>query len=200
MDRHEVRRAWDRVSETYARQRDPDGDDAALIDDLLAELSPDPLVLDVGCGDGARTLANLPPGSIGLDFSRAGLDLAAERVPDARLIQADMTAIPLPEGSVDAITAYHAVFHVPREEHPAVYREFARVLRPGGRLLMTLPGGAFETVRSGWMGGSMFFSAPGREATLGSLRDAGFRALRTTTAGDPLGSQSEFVFATLTSG
>jgi SAM-dependent methyltransferase len=195
MDRNAVRRAWDDISETYAARRDPEGSDAALIDDLLARCPPDPLVLDVGCGDGARTLANLPAGSLGLDVSRRGLELAADTVPDARLLQAEMTAIPLAASAVDAVTAYHAVFHVPRADHPAVYAEFARVLAPGGVVLMTLPGGRFETVRHDWMGGSMLFSAPGRERTLDQLRAAGFEDLRTETATDPLGSTSEFVFA-----
>ncbi|GGK57624.1 class I SAM-dependent methyltransferase [Haloarcula sebkhae] len=197
MDRNEVRRAWDSVSETYAERRDPTGSDAALLDDLLERLAEAPTVLDVGCGDGARTLANLPSNSVGLDFSRAGLNLAAETVPESRLVQGDVTALPIATDSVDAITAYHAVFHVPRDQHPAVYREFARVLRPGGTVLMTLPSGQFETVRRGWMGGSMFFSAPGRRATLDQLADAGFTETETVTATDPLGSDSEFVFATL---
>ncbi|MES3516837.1 MAG: class I SAM-dependent methyltransferase [Natronomonas sp.] len=195
MDRNEIRRSWDEVSETYAKRRDPSGSDADLIDDLLAELPPNPLVLDVGCGDGARTLRNLPAGSIGLDISRGGLSLAAETVPEARLLQADMAALPLDAGSVDGITAYHAVFHVPRAEHGRVYREFARVLAPGGWLLSTLPGGRFETVRRGWMGGKMFFSSPGRERTLELLESAGFGPIRTETATDPLGSSTEFVLA-----
>lgn len=195
MDRNDVRRAWDAVSETYADRRDPDGSDAALIDDLLVTLPPDPDVLDVGCGDGARTLANLPPGSVGLDVSRRGLELATETVPDAGLVGGDMTELPFVADAFDAITAYHAVFHVPRERHPAVYGEFARTLRDGGWLLMTLPSGRFETVRRGWMGGRMFFSTPGRDRTLEALRGAGFSELRTETATDPLGSDTEFVFA-----
>jgi SAM-dependent methyltransferase len=200
MDRNDVRRAWDDVAATYAARRDPDGSDAALIDDLLAGLPADPDVLDVGCGDGARTLANLPAGSVGLDVSRRGLDLASETVPDARLVHGEMSALPVGADRFDAITAYHAVFHVERERHPAVYEEFARALRPGGRLLMTLPGGRFETVRRGWMGGRMFFSAPGRDRTLAQLRDAGFVEVETTTATDPLGSSTEFVLATLADG
>lgn len=197
MDRDAVRRAWDDVSETYARQRDPTGSDADLLDELVDLVGADATVLDVGCGDGARTLANLPPRSVGLDISRPGLELARERVPNARLVQGEMTQLPVAADSVDAITSYHAVFHVPREDHPGVYREFARVLRPGGTLLMTLPGGRFETVREGWMGGRMLFSAPGRSATFSQLREAGFGNVRTRTVSDPLGTDAEFVFADL---
>jgi SAM-dependent methyltransferase len=197
MNRTEIRRAWDDVAETYARRRDPTGSDADLLDELRDRLGPDPTVLDVGCGDGARTLANLPEGSLGFDVSRTGLELAAGNLPDARLVQAEMREIPFRADTVDAITAYHAVFHVPRAAHPDVYREFARVLRPGGQLLMTLPSGRFETVREGWMGGRMLFSAPGRDATLSQLRDAGFEDIETRTVSDPLGSGAEFVFATL---
>lgn len=198
MDRAQLRQAWDDVAETYANRRDADGSDAALIDDIfLPNLPADPDVLDVGCGDGARTLANLPAGSVGLDISRRGLALATEEVPAAPLVQGEMTHLPCAEDTFDGITAYHAVFHVPREEHGAVYREFARVLRPDGLVLMTLPSGRFETVRSGWMGGRMFFSAPGREQTLAMLRDAGFVDIQTTTATDPLGSSTEFVRARL---
>ncbi|GGJ16262.1 methyltransferase type 11 [Halobellus salinus] len=200
MDRTDVRQAWDAVADAYASHRDPTGSDADLLSTLRDELGPAPTVLDVGCGDGARTLANLPDGSVGLDISRRGVELAAEEVPEARLVQAAMRDVPLRADSVDAVTAYHAVFHVPRAAHPDVYREFARVLRPGGRLLMTLPSGRFETVRDGWMGGRMLFSAPGRDATLAQLRDAGFTDIRTETVSDPLGSAAEFAFATASDG
>ena len=197
MDRTQIRRAWDEIATTDARRRDPTGSDADLLVELAEALGSDATVLDVGCGDGARTLANLPAGSIGLDISRRGLALASDAVPDARLLQGEMRSIPLRDGSVDAITAYHAVFHVPRAAHPDVYREFARVLRPGGTLLMTLPSGRYETVREGWMGGRMLFSAPGRDATLDQLASAGFGNVRTETVSDPLGSAAEFVFADL---
>ena len=197
MDRQAVRREWENVSGTYARRRDPDGSDADLIEELLERVDTQPQILDIGCGDGARTLANLPTGSIGIDVAQAGLELAVETVPDQHLIAADMISLPFLENTVDAVTAYHSVFHVPREEQATVYDELARVTQSGGWLLMTLPGWRFETVRRGWMGGQMLFSSPGREQTLELLDAAGYEHIETMTANDPLGSSTEFVLAQL---
>jgi ubiquinone/menaquinone biosynthesis C-methylase UbiE len=61
MDRDAVRRAWDDVSETYASRRDPTGSDADLLEELVELVGEDATVLDVGCGDGARTLAKRCP-------------------------------------------------------------------------------------------------------------------------------------------
>ena len=192
-----VRRAWDAVADDYAAKRRADGEDAALVAELLDALGEAPTVLDAGCGDGARTLANLPEGAVGLDFSRRQLELAGERVPGARLVQGDMTALPLADGSVDGITAYHAVFHVPREEHPDVYEEFARVLRPGGRLLLTVGTGSGDSTARNWLGSGheMYWSTPGRAATRSQLEAAGFAVEDERFVEDPLGSRALFSFA-----
>jgi SAM-dependent methyltransferase len=198
MDRQRVRQAWDEVADTYSHNRDPDGEDAALVAELLEDLPPEPTVLDAGCGDGKRTLARLGNArAVGLDFSRRGLELARRNVPGAALVQGDMVDLPLADGTVDGITAYHAVFHVDRDRHTDVYREFARVLRPGGRVLMTVGTAAYEQVRSGWMGGRMFFSTPGRERTIAQLREAGFEIAWDRHVDDPLGSSAYFVCAAL---
>jgi len=200
MDRRELRRAWDAVADRYAESRRADGEDAALIDGLVAALPDGARVLDVGCGDGMRTLANLGDvEAIGLDLSGRQLELAAGNVPGAGLIQGEMSRLPLAAASVDGITAYHAVFHVPREEHPTVYDEFARVLRPGGRLLSTVGSTDYETVRRNWLdsGRSMFFSTPGRARTRRQLEAAGFEVLQERSVEDPLGSTVPFVTAEL---
>jgi len=74
IDRNEVRRAWTTWRRRTSPVTIPTAPDAAPIDDLLAGFPSDPAVLDdVGCGDGARTLANLTAGSVGLDdVSRRG--------------------------------------------------------------------------------------------------------------------------------
>jgi ubiquinone/menaquinone biosynthesis C-methylase UbiE len=199
MQRDAVRRAWDAVADDYAAKRRADGEDAALLDELLADLPPDPRVLDVGCGDGERTLKNLvgDADTVGIDFSRRQLELAGETAPTARLLQADMTALPFVSETFNAITAYHAVFHVSRTQHPVVYEEFARVLRPGGRLLLTVGTGESDATRRNWLGSghAMYWSTPGRRVTTEQLDDAGFDVVWERFVDDPLGSQALFVMA-----
>lgn len=197
MDRNDVRNQWDNVSKTYSESRDPDGPETQLISNLLERLDAEPRVLDIGCGDGRRTLQNLPTQSVGVDISRDGLQIADQNVRN-ELLQADMVSLPFADNSFDAITAYFAVFHVGRENHETVYNEFARVLRPDGELLMTLPGGNFETVRRGWMGGKMLFSSPGKRETFRLLEQQGFEQINTKVSNDPLGGSTEFATATYT--
>lgn len=100
------------------------------------------------------------------------------------------------ERPVDAITAYYAIFHVPRAEHPTVYRKFERVLRPGGVLLMTV-----GTSRHGGCSGDLAQQRPpdvpeharkGRD--LRAVGEAGFEISEERTVDDPLGSEALFVF------
>jgi ubiquinone/menaquinone biosynthesis C-methylase UbiE len=201
--RNEVRAAWDAVAEDYAAARRPDGPDARLLDDLAADLPDGARVLDVGCGDGRRTIATLRAADpslslVGLDFSRVQLDLAREAVgcPAVDLVQGDMTSLPFSR-AFDAVTAYHSVFHVPRTEHPAVYAEFARVLRPGGYVLTTVGRGRSESVQRDWLGSghAMFWSTPGAAATKTQLEAAGFTVEWERLVDDPLGSTALFVLA-----
>jgi SAM-dependent methyltransferase len=196
MDRCAVRDAWDVLAEPYARTRDPDGPDAALIESALG-LNPGDRALDLGCGDGARTLANLPPDSVGLDLSQQQCELARDAGHTA--VQGEMTRLPFAADAFDAVTAYHAVFHVPRADHGAVYREVARVLRPGGTFIATVGSGRSESVRQGWLGtdASMLFSTPGPEATVDLLREAEFEVRWQRSVSDPFGGSVPMVFAAL---
>lgn len=110
----------------------------AILDGILRRLGRRyPTVLDVGCGSGRnmRLLSRYADCVVGLDRSPVALRLAAqEGLPTMR---ADAKAIPLPDGSVDLLSALDVLEHL--EDDLAALREFRRVLKPEGLLLVAVP-------------------------------------------------------------
>jgi len=103
-----------------------------------AGIGPGDTVLDVclGTGQVARPAAQLAGASgavIGLDASM-GMLAAARHRTQVPLLQAIVERIPLRDAIFDAVTMGYALRHV--IDLVAVFREYARVLKPGGRLVI----------------------------------------------------------------
>ncbi|MFJ8135648.1 class I SAM-dependent methyltransferase [Streptomyces sp. NPDC096013] len=93
--------------------------------------------LDAACGTGRHTahLRRLGHRVTGVDASPEMLALARERLPDVDLREADLHRLPFPDDAVDTVVCALALTHVP--DLAAVLAEFARVLRPGGHLVIS---------------------------------------------------------------
>ena len=110
-------------------------------------LSPGKTLLDVACGSGGPVLRiadRTGCSVVGVDVHEqavaTGNDLAAQRnlTQRAKFQVADATtSLPFPDASFDAITCIDAINHLPNR--PAILADWARLLKPGGRLLFTDP-------------------------------------------------------------
>jgi ubiquinone/menaquinone biosynthesis C-methylase UbiE/DNA-binding transcriptional ArsR family regulator len=106
----------------------------------LAGLVPgDWMVGDLGCGTGLVTEALAPfvRGVIGVDGSASMLERAQarlERFENVELRHGELTSLPLEDGEVDAVTFILVLHHV--QDPRQAIAEAARVLRPGGRILV----------------------------------------------------------------
>ena len=123
---------WDRMrTELFGQRTDPIA--------LLALLDADWTVGDLGCGNGrlTETLAPFVGRVIGVDQSSAMLTAARKRlsgVDNVEFRQGDVEKLPLDDAELDVAVVF-LVLHFAAE--PAVViAEAARVLRPGGRLLL----------------------------------------------------------------
>jgi SAM-dependent methyltransferase len=97
-------------------------------------------VLDLGCGAGRFVAALREAGAdpVGVEIAEAALERARANAPgaDLRLVEAD-GSLPLEHAAVDLVWCSEVLEHVADTAH--VLLEVRRVLRPGGRLLITVP-------------------------------------------------------------
>lgn len=151
----------------------------ALEERLLLELlgSVDRLdLLDVGCGDGAlaSTLSRRGANVTGLDADPRMLTAARARANAAsvtlELVHGHAEALPFPDGEFDRVVAVTVLCFVHKPDRAIA--EMARVLKPGGRLVIGELGrwslwAAIRRVR-GWLGASTWRAA--RFRTAGELK------------------------------
>lgn len=112
---------------------------AAALEELLQTLplSRQPVLLDVGCGEGyylshsAKALSALDPALYAFDISKEALIQAGKRKLSATLFAASAYRVPIASASVDVLTLFFS---------PYCHEEILRVLKKDGYFLMAIPG------------------------------------------------------------
>lgn len=153
-DSEDVARYYDNWVEDYDQtlrqwQYEAPEQVAKRLRDMLA---PEAVVLDAGCGTGLSGLALTAVGFTaidGMDVSKRSLELAREHGVYRELAHVDMQELPLPyaDNAYDGLVCVGVMTYVP--DSAAILREFRRILKPGGCMILTQRDDIFAERRFG---------------------------------------------------
>lgn len=136
------------------------------------------LMLDAGCGTShfAQWLEGQTSGkAFGIDLSHRALLIATRELGFSRGACADLRALPFPTGRFPLVTCMDVLVHFPAGEEALPLQELARVLAPGGLLLVRVAAHRiFRSRHSEWAGERQRFVKATLEA---GVRHAGLEVL-----------------------
>jgi SAM-dependent methyltransferase len=141
MREYDITHHWEAyASEWTSWARTPDHDEYWSYRDQFREFVPTPgtATLEVGCGEGrvSRDLTALGHHVTAVDLSPSLVAAAQEAGSAGRCYVADAANLPFADNAFDCVIAYNMLMDVP--DMPAVINEAARVLSPGGHLVISI--------------------------------------------------------------
>lgn len=180
-----TRRAYDAAARTYhdlfhdEMQRKVY--DRILLDSFAGLLPTGALVCDAGCGPSAhigRYLADKGLTVIGVDISERCVEMARASNPQMRFVREDMLHLSFAAETFDGVVAYYSIIHTPKAAVGRFFREFHRVLKPDGRLLLAVKAGSSEGYVQEIIGiqAEIYFSLFDENEIRGYFEEAGFAA------------------------
>ncbi|MGW7455676.1 class I SAM-dependent DNA methyltransferase [Streptomyces sp. NPDC054787] len=148
---HAVRASYDAVAVDYARLVGPGLAGKPLDRAMLAAFAEyvhgggahGRAVADLGCGPGRLTahLDGLGVRTFGVDLSPAMVAVARRTYPGLRFEVGSMAALDVADGVLGGVLAWYSTVHTPPSELGPVFAECARVLAPGGYVLIAFEAG-----------------------------------------------------------
>jgi SAM-dependent methyltransferase len=187
---------YDAVAEAYERRHRDRSVVADQVERFCEVVRAGGRILDAGCGPGweTATFAELGFDPVAVDLTPSFCARTRERVPAAAVARADMRALPLAAGTVEGVWACASFLHVRQADAPGTLAEFARVLRPGGALALSVKRGEGTVVGDGYDGDRRRFTLYEPDDLRSLLSAAGF-SLVELEADEPDGDPDAWVTA-----
>ena len=128
--------------------------DQTLLKDFVTSLLADPIICDFGCGPAAQYANFIVPFAqkvFALDISAENISIAKKHSTKLHFKCENMLETSFSDSSLDGIISFYSIFHIPKEFDYKFFEEVARVLKPGGKLLlMTHKGDLVQTFNELW--------------------------------------------------
>ncbi|KAJ4371217.1 hypothetical protein N0V83_004434 [Neocucurbitaria cava] len=188
-----IKDSYDAIADTYAAQFTTANDPIRLdyLNRLVSLLQlnggEEAAVLELGCGAGIpatefllkkdKPVFRVTGNDIStsqLNFARSNLAKYEKRLT---LVEGDMLSLSFPKESLDAVTGFYSIIHLPREEQTQLMQNVTTWLKPGGLFLGNFSTEDAATLENEkWLGhekGWMFWSGWGEEKSVKMVEDAG---------------------------
>lgn len=139
-DLNAIRRDYDALAEDYARHIYEELQHKPLDRELLTRFARSVRgeICDLGCGPGhvARFFHEAGATVFGVDLSPGMVEQARRLNPEIEFREGNMFALELADESLAGVVLFYSIVNLQKRVLPAVFREVARVLGPGGRVMV----------------------------------------------------------------
>ena len=140
-------------------------------------------IADVGCGPGrvAAFMADCGLDVVGVDVSQAMLAVARTAHPDIEFEEGQLNALPIETGALTGAVCWYSIIYTPLNRLDEVFDELARVLMPGGHLLLAFQAEGEPVHRDDAFGTHLPLTSYRHEVqeVAGCLENAGFQICST---------------------
>ena len=136
----DTQRVYTRKAEFWHRRRNRTGYENNWLDRFAKHLPKASQILDLACGTGDPIAAYfLARGHsvTGVDYAPTMIEIARKIYPDCKWCVADITELP-DFGQFDGILSWDGFFHLSMAQQRAALPEYAKRLKPGGSILLTV--------------------------------------------------------------
>ena len=146
-----TRIAYNRVAEKYhnlfQNEMNEKPYDREIVKRLLELIPRNSRILDAGCGPSGHISAFVHQFGyqvVGIDISDRCVEIASQCNPEISFYRMDMMELDFPDLYFDGIISYYSIIDTPKSAVSKIFREFSRVLKPNGVLIIVVKQGETE--------------------------------------------------------
>ncbi|MGE5807002.1 MAG: class I SAM-dependent methyltransferase [Ignavibacteria bacterium] len=129
--------------------------DREILDEFSSYFGKDSILCDAGCGPSGHItgyIFNKGIDIIGIDISEKCIEIAQREKPLIKFERGDFSKLDYKDNFFDGVISYYSITDTPKMFIPGIFKEFNRVLKSGGHLLIVVKAGSEEGFKNDLIG------------------------------------------------